>query len=76
MLNIDAYKVAVNLLNTTLGLDDLPLEVHGRIATALILLDRQDDEDFYSALTDAYNYIGKDNASLEEWLDKMEGEND
>ncbi len=76
MLHIDATKVAINLLNSTLGLDDLPLEIHGRIATALVLLNQQDGEDFFVALNDAYTYMGKDTAELERFLDAWEDRHD
>ena len=72
MMHIDSRKVAIALLNSTLGMDDLPLEVHGRIATALVLLDQQDGEDFFAALQDAYAYIGIDMDNLENLLDEME----
>ena len=70
MIHLDSRKVALVLLNTTLGMDDLPMEVHGRIATALVLLDQQDGEDFFAALQDAY--IGIDMESLENLLNEME----
>ena len=76
MLHIDATKIAIALLNSTLGLDDLTMELHGRIATILVLLDRQDGEDFFGALQDAYAYLGKDTAELEKLLDEMEEDHD
>ena len=76
MMHIDSRKVAITLLNTTLALDDLPMEVHGRIATALVLLDQQDGEDFFAALQDAYNYIGIDTEALESLLEELEGFDD
>ena len=76
MMHIDSRKVAIALLNTTLALDDLPMEVHGRIATALVLLDQQDGEDFFAALQDAYNYIGLDTEALESLLEELEGFDD
>lgn len=76
MMHIDSRKVAIALLNTTLALDDLPMEVHGRIATALVLLDQQDGEDFFAALQDAYNYIGIDTEALESLLEELEGFDD
>ena len=75
MMHIDSRKVAIALLNSTLGMDDLPMEVHGRIATALVLLDQQDGEDFFAALQDAYAYIGIDMETLENLLDEMEETN-
>ena len=72
MMHIDSRNVAIALLNTTLGMDNLPMEVHGRIATALVLLDQQDGEDFFAALQDAYAYIGIDMDNLENLLDEME----
>ena len=72
MMHIDSRKVAIALLNSTLGMDDLPMEAHGRIATALVLLDQQDGEDFFVALQDAYTYIGIDMETLENLLDEME----
>ena len=54
MIHIDAMKVAISLLNSTLGLDDLSPELHGRIATVLVLLNQQEGEVFFSALQDAY----------------------
>ena len=75
MIHLDSRKVAIALLNTTLGMDDLPVEVHGRIATALVLLDQQDGEDFFVALQDAYAYIGIDMDNLENLLDEMEETN-
>jgi len=74
MLHIDATKVAISLLNTTLGLEDLPMEIHGRIATALVILDQQNGENFYNALQDAYAFIGRDNEELEALLKKLEDE--
>ena len=74
MIQIDSYKLATNLLNSTLGIDDLPMEVHGRLATALVLLDHQDEEDFHCALRDAYGYLQKDVAALENLICK-EGSN-
>lgn len=76
MLHINAAQMAISLLNSTLGLDELPMEVHGRIATALILLDQQCGEDFFAALQDAYSYIGKDTAELDSLLAEMEDDND
>ena len=76
MMHIDSRKVAIALLNTTLALDDLPMEVHGRIATALVLLDQQDGEDFFAALQDAYNYIGIDMEALKSLLEELEGFDD
>ena len=75
MIHLDSRKVAIALLNTTLGMDNLPMEVHGRIATALVLLDQQDGEDFFAALQDAYAYIGIDMETLENLLDEMEETN-
>lgn len=74
MLHINATQIAINLLNSTLGMDDLPLEVYGRIATALVLLDTQEGEPFYSAIMDAYTYIGKDRAEIEKLLEEAETE--
>lgn len=72
MIHLDSRKVAIALLNATLGLDDLPMEVHGRIATILVLLDQQEGEDFYSALRDAYAYLGKDADVLDSLLEELE----
>ena len=72
MLHIDSFKIAVSLLNSTLGLDDLPVEVHGRLATVLVLIDRQDDEDFNAALRDAYGYLDKDTSELDKLLKGLE----
>lgn len=72
MIHIDAIKVAINLLNSTLGLEDIPMEIHGRIATVLVLLDQQDGEGFFTALNEAYNYMGKDISELERFLEKWE----
>lgn len=73
MIHLDSRKVAIALLNSTLALDDLTADVHGRIATALVLLDQQDGEDFFAALNDAYSYLGIDMNALEELLEEMEG---
>ena len=72
MIHLDSRKVAIALLNSTLGLDDLTADVHGRIATALVLLDQQDGEDFFGALNDAYSYLGIDMEALEELLEGLE----
>ena len=48
------------------------MEVHGRIATVLVLLDQQDGEDFYSALRDAFAYLGKDMQGLDRLLEELE----
>lgn len=72
MLHIDSFKIAVSLLNSTLGLDDLPMEVHGRLATVLVLIDHQDGEDFNIALRDAYGYLEKDTSELERLLEGLE----
>ena len=72
MLHIDSFKIAVSLLNSTLGLDDLPMEIHGRLATVLVLIDSQDGEDFIAALRDAYGYLEKDISELEALLDGLE----
>lgn len=72
MIHLDSRKAAIALLNATLGLDDLPMEVHGRIATVLVLLDQQDGEDFYSALRDAFAYLGKDMQGLDRLLEELE----
>ena len=72
MMHINAPQLAINLLNSTLGIEDIPLEVHGRIATALMLLDTQEGEDFYGAIRDAYEFLGKDTAELEEFLSSWE----
>lgn len=76
MIHIDAIKVAINLLNSTLGLEDIPMEIHGRIATALVLLDQQNSEDFFTALNEAYNYMGKDISELEKFLEEWEERHD
>lgn len=76
MLQIDSFKIAISLLNSTLGLDDLPLEVHGRLATVLVLIDRQDGEDFITALRDAYGYLEKDISELDGLLEGLEAEHD
>lgn len=76
MLQIDSFKIAISLLNSTLGLDDLPLEVHGRLATVLVLIDRQDGEDFIIALRDAYGYLEKDISELDGLLEGLEAEHD
>ena len=76
MLQIDSFKIAISLLNSTLGLDDLPLEVHGRLATVLVLIDRQDGEDFIAALRDAYGYLEKDISELDGLLEGLEAEHD
>lgn len=73
MLHIDSFKIAVSLLNSTLGLDDLPVEVHGRLATVLVLIDRQDGEDFNAALRDAYGYLEKDTSELDKLLGGIGG---
>ena len=72
MIHIDSRKVAIALLNSTLAMDDLPMEVHGRIATILVLLDQQDGEDFFAALRDAYNYLGVDMEALDSLIEEME----
>ena len=72
MLHIDSFKIAVSLLNSTLGLDDLPVEVHGRLATVLVLIDRQDDEDLNAALRGAYGYLDKDTSELDKLLEGLE----
>ena len=72
MIHLDSRKVAIALLNSTLGLDDLTADMHGRIATALVLLDQQDGEDFFGALNDACSYLGIDMAALEELLEGLE----
>lgn len=71
-MHIDSYKLAVVLLNSTLGLEEIPLEVHGRIVTALGLLDQQDDEEFFNAVQDAFVYLGKDQVALETLLSEFE----
>ena len=76
MLHIDSFKIAVSLLNSTLGLDDLPVEVHGRLATVLVLIDRQDGEDFNTALRDAYGYLEKDTSELDKLLEGLEAPHD
>ncbi len=70
MIHIDSTKIALGLLNDTLALEDLPMEIHGRIATALVLLDRQDGEDFYIALRDAYSYMEQTGSELERLLEE------
>ena len=72
MLQIDSFKIAISLLNSTLGLDGLPLEVHGRLSTVLVLIDRQDGEDFTAALRDAYGYLEKDISELDGLLEELE----
>lgn len=76
MIHIDATKVAISLLNSTLGLDDLSAELHGRLATVLILLDHQEGENFMGALSDAYAYIEKDAAAMDRLIDEMEDSHD
>lgn len=63
-MNIDTLKLAISVLNATLALDDLPLEIHGRIATVLMLLDHQEGEDYFAALEEAYKYLGEDDVTL------------
>ena len=72
VINIDAFKLAISLLNSTLGLDDIPMEIHGRIATVLVLLDCQEGEDFFGALKDAYTYLDKDTTDLEKLISELE----
>lgn len=72
MLYIKKEKVAIELLNSTLGLDDIPLELQGRIATALVLLDSQDGEDPWRALKDAYTYMGKDIQEIEKIIKEQQ----
>lgn len=76
MKRTDTFDLAVRLLNSTLGLDDLPMEVHGRIATALVLLDRQDEEDIFIALQDANKYINADIAAIESVVKEWDERND
>ncbi len=64
------------LLNSTLGLDELPLEVHGRIATALVLLDTQDEENIFVAIQEARKYIDADNAAIESFVKKWDERDD
>ena len=72
MIHLDSRKVAIALLNATLGLDDLSMEAHGRIATVLVLLDQQQGEDFYTALRDAYSYLSVDLEELDDLINEME----
>ena len=72
MIHLDSRKVAIALLNATLGLDDLSMEAHGRIATVLVLLDQQQGEDFYTALRDAYSYLSADLEELDDLINEME----
>lgn len=76
MKRTDTAELAVRLLNSTLGLDDLSLEMHGRIATALVLLDRQDEENIFVALQDARKYIETDNAAIENFVKKWDERDD
>lgn len=76
MKHTDTAELAVRLLNSTLGLDDLSPEMHGRIATALVLLDRQDEENIFVALQDARKYIEADNAAIENFVKKWDERND
>ena len=76
MIHIDAAKAAISLLNSTLGLDALPTELHGRLATALVLLDQQEGEDFIGALRDAYAYIEKDVNAMDQLINGMEASHD
>ena len=72
MIHLDSRKVAIALLNATLGLDDLSMEAHGRIATVLVLLDQQQGEDFYTALRDAYSYLSADLEELDDLINERE----
>ena len=76
MKRTDTFELAVRLLNSTLGLEDLPLEVHGRIATALVLLDRQDEENIFIALQDANQYIDEDILAIESVVKEWDEHND
>lgn len=72
MLGIDSKQLAVELINSIMAMDDLPIEVINRCSTALVLLDCQEGEDFEAALTDAYKYLQKDEESLEALLQDYE----
>jgi len=76
MKRADTVELAVRLLNSTLGLDELPLEVHGRIATALVLLDTQDEENIFVAIQEARKYIDADNAAIESFVKKWDERDD
>ncbi len=58
MLQVNAKDLAIGVLNTILEMDDLDMEVHGRLCTVLALLDSQPEEDFYGAVSEAYRVMG------------------
>nr|DAP69629.1 MAG TPA: hypothetical protein [Caudoviricetes sp.] len=71
MVQINSFWLAISLLESTLGVDGIPLELHGRIATALALLDQQDGEDIFAAVSDAQEYIADDTEKLQSVVDGM-----
>nr|DAG17074.1 MAG TPA: hypothetical protein [Caudoviricetes sp.]DAG39372.1 MAG TPA: hypothetical protein [Caudoviricetes sp.] len=71
MVQINSFGLAISLLESTLGVDGIPLELHGRIATALALLDQQDGEDIFAAVSDAQEYIADDTEKLQSVVDGM-----
>ena len=69
MVQINSFGLAISLLESTLGVDGIPLELHGRISTALALLGQQDGEDIFAAVSDAQAYIADDTAKLQSVVD-------
>lgn len=62
MTEKERTNLCASLLNHTLGMNDLPNEIHGRIATALVLIDPQEGENLDAAIEEANAYLCQDNS--------------
>ena len=56
--------LAANVVNCTLAINDLPLEIENRLRTLLILLDESTDEELASAVEEAHEYMASDAIAL------------
>ena len=70
MITINAHAWGVNLLNTILEMDDIPMEVIDRVNNALILIDPQ-PEDTEEMFEDALRYAGQCAEMSEKVIDEI-----
>lgn len=74
MMHTDSFQLGVQLLNTILEMDNVDMEVHGRVLNALVLIDPQPEEDqfFYDALNYASTIVRQATNEIEQVINDAE----
>lgn len=64
MSNEERISIATGLVNCTLQINDLPLEILNRLSTLLIILDSEDSAEIESAKEEAQRFLNSDVTTL------------